>query len=115
MAFGEAPPTVVLLPMIGRPSISGTFGDKASLDPDVLMPVPVVIARGPYEAGARRGNLNHERRRRRNVNFDTVVSRSWRPHGGHASSEADGSNNAEERVVQRAIRLNQGHSHRILR
>jgi hypothetical protein len=114
MAFGEAPPTVVLLPMIGCPAISGTFADKASLDPDVLMPVPVVIARGPYEAGPRWGNFNH-RRRRRNVNFNAVVSRSRRTHGGHASCEADGGNDAEERVVQRVIRLNQGHSHRILR
>ena len=118
---GDAYPgasATLTLPMIGRPVIPGAPGDETSLDPDVLVPVPVVIAWGPHEAGARWGNLDRGRRRRCDVDFDAVVSsrRGRTDRGrGHASSEPDRGHDAKERVLQWAASVNQGYSHGFLR
>src|ERR1700733_3691683 len=96
----------MLFPAIGGPVVAGPLAYPATSYPDVLMAIPVPIPWGPDKAHAWRRDLDHLRRRRSNVDFCAVVHRLSRyADGGHAAGEQNGSDNADQRLLQRACRL----------
>jgi hypothetical protein len=61
---------VALIPVLRYPMRTAALAHEMTVNPDVLVAIPSIVARGPNESGARWRYFDHARCRRCNVDVD---------------------------------------------